>query len=378
MHLNIEPQELYFFDIYLRKLLISKPVNSLRSHGSHLHKPKRLQLIYEGSIKENEKGTIFEIRIIASENEIGPLEINVKGGISEEEKKPVMRMLVSRITEAERMTKEKPLESFEYEAHLSTGFYPMKITIEFGKYKLSPLEERSEEGWLCKLRFPVEAINKDDSLTWATVEARQIAAWLSLIFNVLFRFQYFSEVGEDIAPIIHFEKIERPDLRPVKHPFAGELKIPCDFLELWNHLNFLPPNIVAAFMSSCVCFQVAKEMCMTHIGIAYTLFVTAIEVIAEKVMKIEGYKKRFVEFICQGIGRSDEEFRTRLKDFYKGRSEVLHEEGVGLGLIPTFGIISFDVVPGDELWSLEVIVNAALIGFLKDPKKFGVLFRSDA
>lgn len=117
---------------------------------------------------------------------------------------------------------------------------------------------------------------------------------------------------------------------------------------------------------------------MTHIGIAYTLFVTAIEVIAEKVMKIEGYKKRFVEFICQGIGRSDEEFRTRLKDFYKGRSEVLHEEGVGLGLIPTFGIISFDVVPGDELWSLEVIVNAALIGFLKDPKKFGVLFRSDA
>ncbi len=105
-------------------------------------------------------------------------------------------------------------------------------------------------------------------------------------------------------------------------------------------------------------------------GIAYLLFVTAIEVISKKVIDKARAGTRFKEFICQNIGRSDAEFRNQLGRFYSQRSDVLHTEGVGLGFMPIGGIISFQVVSGTDLWRLEIIVNAALIGFLKNTEIF--------
>jgi len=370
MQLNIKPHDLYYFDIYLRELLIEKPANSLRSNGSRTDKPDGYQLKYEISINENGKQNLFEILIITTQHKIMPIEIrSIK--IDSPEKEDVHKdMLIIRTREAERKTIEKPMNTFEVEAHISTGVYPIKSTIEFGKYRLSPLEERSEWGWLCKLRFPVEAINKDNSITWATVEAKQVAAFLTLIFGVLIRFRRFSEITEDIAPKINVEDIERPDLRSVKHPFAGELKIPSDFSDLWTHFQSLPQDIGTAFQSSCICFQVAKEIDMTKMGVAYLLFVTAIEVISNKVIERATPGTRFKEFICQSLGCSDEKFRDKLGRIYSKRSDVVHHEGVGIGFIPLNGIASFQVVSGTDLWSLEIIVNAALIGFIKNPEKF--------
>ena len=258
MQLNIKPQDLYFFDIYLRELLIAKPVNSLHSKGILTEKPKGIQLIYEVTIKKNGEDIVFEIQLVATQKKIEPLQIRAITFDSIEEKETFSEMLISRITEAERKSKEKPMKKFEFEAHLSTGFYPIRSTVEFGKYRLSPLAERSEIGCMCKLRFPVHAINKDDSLTWATYEAKQIAAFLSLVIGVLVRFQTFSEITQDITPITNFEEIDRPDLRPVKHPFAGELKIPSDFFEIWNNFQSLHPDIRVAFNSSCIWFPNSK------------------------------------------------------------------------------------------------------------------------
>ena len=111
------------------------------------------------------------------------------------------------------------------------------------------------------------------------------------------------------------------------------------------------------------------EMRTTHPPVSFQLLITAIEVIAGRVIR-GGSQKRFVEFICQSLKQSDKEFRDLLKGFYSKRSELVHEKGIGLGFIPTFGIESFGEVPGSALWHLEIIVNAALIGFLKDMSTF--------
>jgi len=366
MRLNIELTDLYYFDIYLSEVLIEKPANSLRSSGSVTEKSQGYQRLYEVSFKENGKESTFEILIQTTHNEIKPIKIHATKFDSVAEKNRLRKLLLSRIAEAEKKAIEKPMKTFEYEALLATGHYPIKSTIEFGKYKLCPTDERSEKGWLCKLRYSVNAINKDNSLTWATYEAREMAAFLSVIFCKLIQFHKFSDIIEDTESVINYENVERPDLRPVKHPFAGELKIPCDFLELWDNYQSSAPDVRTAFMSSCICFQVAKEISTVWNGIAYTLFVTAIEVIADKVFQGKPVA-RFKDFICHGIGRSDRDFMDQLGRLYNQRSEVLHNKGIGMGFFPIDGIISFDVVSGSDLWNLEIITNAALIGFLNKP-----------
>jgi len=366
----MDAEDLYYFDFYLRELLIQKPANSLRSKGSPIDDSQGYKLTYEVSFQEDGRETKFEISIIATHEKVKPLKIDVIEYGSKKELETFSNIVRSRIKEAIIKTNKKPMKSFEFEALLSTGHYPIKSTVEFGKYTLSPKTERGTEGWLCKLRFQVQAINEDESLTVATIEAKQIAAFLSVIFTKLIRLKEFTEITENESPIINYEEINRPDLRPVKHPFAGELKIPTDFKELWSNLESLPPVILSAFLSSCVCYQVAKQMNITQMGIAYTLFVTAIEVISKQVINRKNPGTRFKVFICKGIGRSDKKFKDKVGRFYGERSNVLHTRGVGLGFMPLHGIRSFDPVSGTDLWRLEIDNNAALIGFLKKPWEF--------
>jgi len=138
-------------------------------------------------------------------------------------------------------------------------------------------------------------------------------------------------------------------------------------MELWNNFCSLSPEMHESFISSCLCYQVAMDMRTTYVPVSYQLFVTAIEVIAKKVVE-GGPTKRFIDFICQNLKQPDEQFRKKIREFYSRRSEISHEKGVGLGFIPSFGIRSFDEVLGGELWELEIIINGALIGFLKYSK----------
>ena len=374
IELNLEPQDLEFFDKFLRKELVSPPVDSLRSGGSYDPISRAYQLTYKGHIRKDEKEFVFEIMLSATPKEVHPLGISIElvsSGYktSEKEIEYLLDLLISRIRQSEKNSKKKPLMTFEYEARLSTSAYPLKSTIGFGKYKLVPTEKQDELGWECKLKFSVEAIDKDDSLTNATIEAKKIAAWLSLVFSKLIRVKSFSKITADPKSEIHFETIERPDLRPVKHPFGGELKIPHDFMELWNNFSALPPEIHESFVSSCLCYQNAMEMELTHMPVSYQLFITAVEVIARKVVE-GGAKKRFVQFICQSLKQSNSQFRKSIGRFYDRRSALLHEKGIGLGRIPTFGIRSVEDIPFAELWHLEVIVDAALLGFLKNVENF--------
>ena len=127
----------------------------------------------------------------------------------------------------------------------------------------------------------------------------------------------------------HFETISRPDLRPVKHPLGGELKIPHDFIELLSNFFSLPKKVRDSFISSCLCFQVAMEMRMTFIPLSYLLFVTAIEVIAREIIGA-GVKptKRFVDFVCQNINPSGKEIKELASRFYGNRSAISHEKGI--------------------------------------------------
>jgi hypothetical protein len=327
--------------------------------------------MYRVTIIKDAKKIVFRIDLSATSEGINPLNVFIESEplehkFSENDVEKLLSLLLSRIREAEKKTKEKPLKTFEYEAHLLTSEYLLKSTIEFGKYKLVPVENSTLEGWECKLKFSVEEIDKDYSLTSATIEAKIIAAWLSLIFNIHIHLKSFSEITPDPEPVINLETIERPDLRGVKHSFGGEIKIPHDFIELWNNFYSLPPKTRESFISSILCYQVAMEMRMTHIPLSYQLFVTAVEVMAREVIGSEvGPTKRFIDFICQVLERSDEEFKKRIRGFYKRRSALVHEKGIGLGFVPSFDIRSFQAVPMEEIWDLERIVNATLIGFLK-------------
>lgn len=377
--LNVARQDLHYFDKFLGKEIVRPPIISLRASGSYNRSSRVYKRTYTVLIKKDEKEVVFEIGLSATPNKVNPLDISAQSTpseheFSEKEIEYLFNLLISRIREAEKNTKEKPMKTFEYEARLSTSYYPLKSTIEFGKYKLVPSERRDEQGWECKLKFAVEAIDKDYSLTEAIIEAKILAAWLSLVFNIPIHLKTFSEITADPKAIIHYETIKRPDFRPVKHPFGGEIKIPHDFMELWNNFCSLPPEIHDSFVSSCLCYQVAMDMRATHVPLSYQLFITAVEVIAKKVVGFEG-KKRFVEFIRQRLKRYDTRFRKKLEKFYGARSAISHEKGIGLGFIPSFGIRSFKEIPGGEVWDLEIIVNAALIGFLKASKTLTIAKR---
>ena len=374
LNLDIDLQDLHYFDSFMNKEIMGYPVNSLRAEGSYDYNKKTYNRTYKVTIKKDEKTISFLIELSVIREKLNPIKISLESkplehNFSENEVKNLLNVLISRIRAAEKKTKEKPMKSFEYEARLATLVYPIKSTIKFGKYKLVPVETQTKEGWECKLKFDVEAIDKNHSITDATVEARIIAALLSLIFGKQISLKSFSEITPDPKPIINFETVDRPDLRPVKHPFGGELKIPHDFKELWNNFYSLPQKARESFISSCLCFQVAMEMRMTHIPLSYQLFVTAIEVVAREIIGSDvNPTERFVKFICQYLGPSDKELRKRARRFYGKRSAILHEKGIGLGYIPSFDIRSFETIPMRDLWELEIFINAALIGFLKSFK----------
>ena len=372
VELDINPQNLHYFDKFLSEGIVRPPVNSLRAGGSYDRSSGLYQRTYEVLIKKDGKEVVVNITLSATQDKVNPLEISTESTplehkFSEEEIEYLINLLISRIREAEKNTKEKLMKTFEYEARLSTSYYPLKSTIEFGKYTLVPSEKRDEQGWECKLKFTVEEIDKDYSLTEATIEAKIVAAWLSLVFNILIRLKSFSEITTAPKPITNFETIERPDLRPRKHSFGEEIRIPHDFMELWNNFCSLPSEIREGFISCCLCYQVAMEMRNTHNPLSYQLFITAVDFIAAKVVK-EKPTKRFVDFICKNLKQYDKEFINKLRGFYGRRSAILHEKGIGLGFIPSFGIESFEEIPHEELWELEIIVNAALIDFLKNPE----------
>lgn len=380
--LNIVKTDIPYFDKFLSIGIMKPPVNSLRASGQYDSRLRIYERVYEILIKQDEREIVFEICLSATAEKVNPLGISTKSTssmnkFSEDEMQELIDLLVSRIREAEKNAKEKPLKTFEYEARLSTSIYPLKSTVIFGKYKIAPSDKKDEQGCECKLRFSVESIDQDFSLTDATLEAKIMAAWLSVVYNVGIRFKGFSKITSDSDPIINYETIERPDLRPIKHAFAEELKVPHDFMILWKNFYSLPSEIKADFISSCLCYQVAMDLRSTYSALSYQLFVTAIEVIAKKVVSCASIQKRFIEFICRSTNQeSQKQFTKKLEKFYGRRSAIVHEKGIGFGFLPAFDIRTFDEIPGEELWDLEIIVNSALLGFLEKPFRMELVSRN--
>ena len=375
LNLDIDLQDLHYFDSFLEKEIMGDPVNSLRANGSYDNKKKMFNRIYKIKINKDEKTISFLIELTVIKNKLHPIKISIESKslnhlFSENEVKNLIDIITSRIRTAEKKTKEKPMKTYEYEARLSTFEHPIRSTFRFGKYKIVPVERPTQKGWECKLKFSGDSINKRYSITDSTVEAKIIAAFLSLIFCKQISLKSFSELTPDSKPIVNFESVDRPDLRPVKHSTGEELKIPKDFLKLWNKFDSLPQKVQWKFISSCVCFQVAMELRYKHVPLSYQVFVTAIEVMAREIIGSKvGPTERFVKFVCQYCDPSNEKLGKRARRFYGKRSAILHEEGIGIGFIPSFSIRSFDTVPMRDLWELEIIVNATLIGFLESFKK---------
>jgi len=370
--INLSLSDLPFFDKFLHQELIKSPVESLRVKGQYLEDLKLYERNYEIQVKKGERKVEIQIKLTAKSDKINPLKISIKSPapkseLSEKEMHEILDIIVSRIKEAEKSAIKKPMKTYEFEARLSSDIYPLRSTVEFGKYKIVSSEKKDTQGLEFKLKFTEEGIDKDFATTDATIEAKIVAAWLTLIFSINVVFKGFSEITADPKVVTHYETIKRPDLRPIKHSFARELKIPRDFIKLWNNFDSLPPKIKEAFVSSCMCYQVAMELRYTYPALSYQLFVTAIEVIANKTVSFVGVQRRFIEFICINLSKSDKKFRSQLQDCYSLRSSVVHEKGVGLRFIPLFDIRSFELIPAGKLWTLEIIVNAALINFLENP-----------
>jgi hypothetical protein len=205
LHLDIDSRDLHYFDSFLSKIIMGYPVDSLRAEGSYDYKKRRYNRTFRVKIKKDERVITFLIELYVVRDKISPLKISVDSkaveyGFSENEIKQLLEMLISRIRVAEKNAKEKPMKKFEYEARLSTLAYPIRSTIKFGKYKLVPVENKTKQDWECKLKFNVESIDKEHSITDATVEAKIIAAFLSVIFDKQISLKSFSEITPDPKP----------------------------------------------------------------------------------------------------------------------------------------------------------------------------------
>ena len=360
VELTIASEDLYYFDKFLRQALINIPTSTLRSRGESIDL-QSYQLTYEGHTQINEQEVIFELKLTATEHSISPVEINVRTDVSKEEEAKLLKLIYQSIQTAKEQTNKKSMVPFEYEARLSTPNYTLKSTLNFGTYKLCPLNGQVS---MCKLKFKVDAVDKDETLEKAHVEAKLFSAFLSVIFGILVTPKEVTNIiSSDPIPILNLEQIHRPDLRGVKHSFMSELKNPTDFIKLFQNLYSMPKEIQESYFSGCLCFQTAMEMEGIYQPLSYQLFVTTIEVIAREVIQGSA-RTKFVNFITQRLDKKDSSFIDQLQAFYDRRSALVHEKGVGLGRIPSFGLRSYQLVHGRDLWQLEVIVNVALIGFL--------------
>lgn len=317
--INLSLADLPYFDKFLHQEIMKPPVTSLRASGHYNEDSKLYERNYEIQVEKEERKVGIQIKLSAQSDKINPLKISIKSSstkleFSEKEIQELYDIFSFRIREAEKSAIKKPMKTYEFEARLSSSIYPLRSTIKFGKYKIVPSEKKDTQGWEFKLKFAVEGIDKDFAITDATIEAKIIAAWLTLIFNIIISFKGFSEITSDPKAIKHYETIKRPDFRPVKHPFAGELKIPSDFLKLWKNFDSLPSEIKEDYISSCLCYQVAMELRHTYPALSYQLFVTAVEVISKKAICFAGVQRRFIEFICRSLNKSDKKFKRQLED----------------------------------------------------------------
>ncbi len=76
LNLNIELQDLHFFDSYLRKEIMGSPVTTLRAQGSYDPNKKEFNRPYEVTIKQDEKSMSFLIELSVIRNKLNPLKIS--------------------------------------------------------------------------------------------------------------------------------------------------------------------------------------------------------------------------------------------------------------------------------------------------------------
>lgn len=150
LNLDINLQDLHYFDSFLEKEIMGYPVNSLRANGSYDNKKKIFNRIYKIKISKDEKIISFLIELTVIKNKLYPIKISIESKslnhpFSENEVKNLLDILTSRIKTAKKKTKEKPMKTFEKEARLSTFERPIKSTIKFGKYKIVPVERPTKE-----------------------------------------------------------------------------------------------------------------------------------------------------------------------------------------------------------------------------------------
>lgn len=363
---------------YLQKRLRAI-ANGLSSEGSFDPSTRKHKLTMKSNIKLD--GITHPFTMYLEKNRSGIDSINVivrcpKGKESLQLSKRALSMLETEIKNAKEDARRRPLKSFNFEARLDSNLNPMKSTVKFGKYEIAPATKRADGtpipqksnilvrgGFEFKLRFAVRALDDDDAFQIAMLEAKKMAAWLSLIFHLDIEFKLFSGMTKDeVEWGVHYEEISRPDFRFIYRATMEELRIPMDFHELWNALCSLPGDLHNRFMNSCFNYQAALALQTRFPRLSYVLYIEAINIISRR----QG-RKNFSNFVCKQLGTQATELVNSLKYLYSRRSAYLHGHGVGPGRI--FGLSTplineEEAYFTQELSTLEKLVNASMISFL--------------
>ena len=113
LELDIEPQELHYFDRFLSKEIMGPPVDSLRAEGSYDHNTRTYHRTCRVTIIKDARTFVFRIELSATSEKINPLNVSIESEpserkISENDVEKLLNLLISRVREAEKKTKENP------------------------------------------------------------------------------------------------------------------------------------------------------------------------------------------------------------------------------------------------------------------------------
>ena len=78
LELDIESQELHYFDTFLSKEIMGPPVDSLRAEGSYDQKTRTYHRTYRVTIIKDAKRIVFRIDLSATSEKIDPLNVSIE------------------------------------------------------------------------------------------------------------------------------------------------------------------------------------------------------------------------------------------------------------------------------------------------------------
>lgn len=258
----------------------------------------------------------------------------------------------------------------------SKAFDPQIKEIRFGKYKIKSIPtareslEDTRENHILEFKdlWKNEQMNSDPER-----EGGYVLSLLSLILEMKTEFDS-----------IKVNNVQGTIRKRRSLFLNGKAEFPSDFEDLFRKLQFLKEDVLRQYLRSCDAYKVALYLIDNNPTLSFYLLVTAVEAIANKVIRSKSQRHNFMEFIFKYV---PDYLKKELGD--EKLLQALIEEAYNMRCAFTHGgtEISIATLSADFLnrkyvkhyikekeryspsikW-FESVVRAVLIGFLRDQR----------